>query len=111
MILTIRHPDWKQQKFKRLFVSTEPHTTGKSRPCASCHQSTVALGLGEGKLVKKDRQWLFIPAQEVREDGLPADAWTVLDGLQPDRTTQTGSRPLTAEEMTKVLDAIKSTSR
>jgi hypothetical protein len=31
MIMTIKHPDWEGQKFKRLFASTEPHTTGKSR--------------------------------------------------------------------------------
>ncbi len=106
MILTIDHPDWKQAKFQRLFASTSPHTTGRSRSCASCHHSSTALGLGQGELQRHQGAWAFKARFETLVDGLPADAWTTLGGKEPGRSTRTGDRSFTQTEIVHILDAV-----
>jgi predicted CXXCH cytochrome family protein len=103
MILSVTHPDWPKARLRRLFSPIAPHTTGKARSCRSCHQSPEALGLGQGRLAR-DGGWRFEPAAPVLADGLPADAWTGLDGRHGD-VTRTGARPLTRAEMLRILNA------
>jgi len=105
MIMTIKHPDWEAQKFKRLFAATEPHTTGKSRSCSSCHQSSTALGLGEGELVKTEQQWKFLPTHKRLNDGLPADAWTFFDEAASAQSNRMTHRPFNRDEILRILDA------
>ena len=104
MIMTIKHPDWEGQKFKRLFASAEPHTTGKSRSCFSCHQSSTALGLGEGELLKTEQQWKFLPKHKILNDGLPADAWASFDEAVSARSKYTRHRPFNRDEILRILD-------
>ena len=59
MIMSASHPDWPEDLFLRRFATSAPHTTGKSRTCESCHLSSIALGLGKGKLTKGDDGWHF----------------------------------------------------
>ena len=103
MILSVSHPDWPQARFTRLFAPIAPHTTGKARSCRS-YQSSEALGLGQGRLAH-DTGWAFQPEQPLLADGLPADAWTLLDGRHGG-VTRTGARPFTREEMLKILNAL-----
>jgi hypothetical protein len=105
MISTIEHPAWKGSRFQRLFAFLDPHTSGRSRSCDSCHASSVALGLGDGVLTRGENGWLFQPARPIMADGLPADAWTSLDGAVSGGATRIGSHPLNPGEMRRILDA------
>jgi hypothetical protein len=108
MISTIEHPAWKGSRFRRLFAFLDPHTSGRSRSCDSCHASSEALGLGEGVLTRGKHGWSFHPAQPVLADGLPADAWTSLDGAASGGATRMGNRPLDPGEIRRMLDAERS---
>ena len=104
MIMQVEHPAWDKPLFRRLFGLSEPHTTGRSRSCESCHRSSEALALGEGVLSRQEGEWHFQPAKGRLQDGLPADAWTSLDGLMKGQATDGVSRPFSAEEMRRILD-------
>jgi len=106
MIMTVSHPDLDEEKFVRMFVPLSPHTTGKSRSCESCHRSSAALGLGQGKLTENAGETVFDPANDLLQDGLPADAWTNFDNSLGGRTPSPDQRPLSREEMEAVLDAL-----
>jgi hypothetical protein len=105
MIMTLSHPDWDVEKFVRLFAPISPHTTGPSRSCESCHRSSVALGLGQGVIDYRDNEIHFAPAHAPLRDGLPADAWTNVDGTLGGRAPLRGQRPLNRQEMEAVLKA------
>jgi hypothetical protein len=104
MIMQVEHPSWDKPLFRRLFGLSEPHTTGPARSCESCHRSSKALALGEGVLRKQAGEWRFEPAKGLLQDGLPADAWTSLDGSLKGKATDGLSRPFSAEEMQRILD-------
>ena len=105
MIMTLTHPDWRKPLFRRNFRSLAPHTTGPARSCVSCHRTSTALGLGEGRLqVLSNGQTRFDASHPVLDDGLPADAWT---SLNPP-TKYDGSvvaRPLSRQEIERILSA------
>jgi hypothetical protein len=105
MIFTIDHPQWEQPKFRRLYASISPHTVGESRSCRSCHRAPLALGLGEGQLVKLHGKWSLKPQRDALLDGLPADAWTGLDSSRPGVGTRDGERSFDRGELERVLDA------
>jgi len=105
MIMQVEHPAWDKPLFTRLFGLSEPHTTGRSRSCESCHRSPKALTLGEGELRRPEEgEWRFQPAKKLLQDGLPADAWTSLDGTLQGQATDGVSRPFSAEEMQRILN-------
>ena len=105
MIMTIEHPDWKEKKFKRLFAATEPHTTGRSRSCKSCHRSSAALGLGQGALKQLGGEWHYSATQDSLADGLPADAWTSFNNGAQGQSTQPANRAFNRNEMIRILNA------
>jgi hypothetical protein len=105
MIMQIEHPAWDKPLFKRLFALSEPHTTGTARSCESCHRSAQALALGEGALRNRNGEWGFQPARKLLQDGLPADAWTSLDGSLKGAAADGASRPFSAREMLRILNA------
>ncbi|WP_347838864.1 cytochrome b N-terminal domain-containing protein [uncultured Draconibacterium sp.] len=115
MILTIDKSTYtndtdKSTIFHRLYAPVAPHTTTKEgRDCKSCHNSSLALGYGEGKLEYKitdgKGKWTFSPLyQRDENDGLPADAW--IDFLQT-RTGKVATRsnvsPLNIEQQKSML--------
>ena len=103
MILTVEHPDWQGPRFRRYFAATAPHTVGSARSCASCHRSSLALGLGRGRLIRSSDDWSFEPTASPAPDGLPADAWTSLAAGPPGVGTRSGERSFTRAEMTRIL--------
>ena len=105
MIMTLAHPDWDEEKFVRAFAPISPHTIGPSRSCESCHRSGSALGLGSGTIKLREGEILFTPDQPLLQDGLPADAWTNIDGSLGGIAARPGQRPLSQEEMKTVLAA------
>ena len=105
MILTAEHPAWASPRFIRRFAALAPHTLGRARSCASCHRSPVALGLGQGRLLHDTRGWRFEPAHPRLNDGLPADAWTRLDGVAGRPAGPQPVRPLSGAEIRRILDA------
>jgi len=105
MIMTLVHPDWNEEKFVRAFAPISPHTIGTARSCTSCHRSSVALGLGEGSIELRNGEIRFTPTQPLLQDGLPADAWTNIDGSLGGLAARPGQRPLNQEEMETVLAA------
>lgn len=104
MIMTIDHPDFTAPLFRRLFGALSPHTTGSARACESCHHSSVALGLGEGRLENDAGQWSFRSTQQALQDGLPADAWTTFEAEHPGRGTYPNDRSFNAEETGRILN-------
>jgi hypothetical protein len=110
MILTLEHPTWDKPLFRRLFSTFDPHTTGRSRACEDCHRSSRTLGLGEGRLVRDGEAWIFHACRPRLADGLPADAWTSLDGSRTGGATRVGNRPLRSVEIHRILDALPAPS-
>ncbi len=104
MIMTVAHPAWDRDRFIRAFAPLSPHTTGKSRSCASCHRSSEALGLGTGRIEDNDDDLEFVPAGPRLHDGLPADAWTNIGTSLGGRTSSKG-RPFNKEEMQAIWNA------
>ena len=105
MIMTVTHPDLEDDHFVRMFAPLSPHTSGTSRSCESCHRSSEALGLGQGKLTQTDGEIRFEPADNLLRDGLPSDAWTNADNSLGGRAPTAGQRPLNKAEMEAILDA------
>ncbi|WP_340113417.1 hypothetical protein [Maribellus mangrovi] len=98
--------------FHRLYAPAAPHTTSaKGRSCVSCHNSSLALGYGEGELkyVIEDGKgkWKFKALyQSDPNDGLPADAW--IDFLQTREgkvSTRSNVFPFTVEQQKRILTA------
>jgi hypothetical protein len=105
MVMTVVHPSLPEELFVRVFAPLSPHTSGAARSCISCHRSGSALGLGSGTLTIGPDRVDFEPAQRLLRDGLPADAWTSLDGSLGGRSPFPQQRPLDREEMDAVLRA------
>lgn len=114
MIMTLNRADptaEKSDEFHRLFAPVSPHTTTtRTRDCHSCHNTSSALGYGQGTLAYEVRDgggmWHFTPALPLRpEDGLPRDAW--IGFLQePSATpaaTRTNARPFSLREQQTIL--------
>ncbi len=102
------------KRCRRLFAPAEPHTTRKeARSCASCHRSGLALGLGRGEVRRTAGAWQFVPEGASPDpqptptpwpDGVGWDGWTRLDGTPLAETTRTGARPLSPDELRRVLE-------
>ena len=105
MIMTIAHPEWPTDKFRRRFAPSEPHTTGKSRSCESCHSSSIALGLGRGIFKKTGNEWSFVASEKPLEDGLAADAWTSLDKASSGQPFSSDNRSFSHDEIVRILNA------
>jgi hypothetical protein len=100
---------------RRLFAPADPHTTvRKSRSCASCHQDSLALGLGRGRITFAGGSWRFAPAPRPHgssstpiippwSDGVPWDGWTSLEGSALAEATRRGARPFTPLELRRIL--------
>ncbi len=101
----------------RLFAPADPHTTQRrSRSCASCHRSSLALGLWRGSLARSRGAWRFEAAPSGPppgahsmpippwEDGVPWDGWTSLEGTPSARATRRGARPLSPSELRRILE-------
>ncbi len=93
--------------FKRLFASVSAHTTSKEgRSCKSCHNNSLAIGYGKGKLYySMNGKWSFIPEFKISaEDNLPKDAWIgFLQTRNQTSTTRNNTRPFTVDEQKKIL--------
>jgi len=115
MVLTIDMASYSKKLhdsliFQRLFAPSAPHTTSaKGRSCMSCHNSSVALGYGEGKLNYKildgKGKWIFEPLYENSiYDNLPLDAWTgFMQNRSGNVSTRTDVFPFSVEEQKKIL--------
>jgi hypothetical protein len=55
-------------------------------------------------LSKRNGQWHFQAAMPLLQDGLPADAWTSLDGALQGQASDGVSRPFSVEEMQRILN-------
>ncbi len=122
MIMTVDHPELTSTLFSRRFAAVSPHTTGPSRSCRSCHDSSQTLGLGRGVLIKHSGKngepiWSFTAHADMQADGLPTDAWTSLEegGLKQKDDPPVGMwssvRPLNESEMYRILNAPITTMR
>ena len=98
--------------FHRLYAPAAPHTTSaKGRSCVSCHNSSLALGYGEGELKYVHEngkgKWKFKALyQSDPNDGLPADAW--IDFLQTREgkvSTRSNIFPFSIDQQKRILTA------
>jgi len=112
MILTINKDRTQTEKksFKRLYAPGFSHTIRReSRSCESCHNNSLALGYGRGRLEYKisgnTGRWLFTPKYSlIKNDGLPEDAWIgFLKERSYNSTTRDNTRPFSLEEQKKIL--------
>ncbi len=114
MIMTLDKSKYGNSKsellFKRLFAPSVAHTIQKvSRSCESCHNNSLAVGYGRGKLVYKIKnkigKWKFTPKFAlVKYDNLPEDAWIgFLQTRTKDMATRENVRPFSVEEQKKIL--------
>ena len=114
MILTIdksnyyKRSDSEQFIFRRLFAPTEAHTIQSAgRSCLSCHNNSLAIGYGEGKLVfnSSTNKWEFQPKyQSNKYDGLPEDAWIgFLTNNKGVLSTRENFRPFNLKEQKNIL--------
>lgn len=114
MILTIDQSGYKKggnsSVFHRLYAPVEPHTTQKAgRSCVSCHNSSLALGYGYGKLeylkAAGKGRWKFTPRFAANpNDGLPEDAWIGFMALRTkDVSTRANVKPFNIEEQRRIL--------
>ncbi len=108
MVMTLDRPGV-PTTFQRRYARSEPHTTTRrSRPCASCHNDSQALGYGRGQLrfaaTGRDGRWTFIPALPPGPDGLPADAWIPFLGTRTEPvSTRLDVRPFSVDEQRRIL--------
>ena len=115
MVLTIDKASYTKSKhdsliFLRLFAPSAPHTSSaKGRDCKSCHNNSVALGYGEGKLsfdIENGKgKWNFIALYTEEEyDHLPLDAWTgFLQNRSGIVSTRTDVFPFDIGEQKRIL--------
>jgi hypothetical protein len=114
MIMTLDKSNYdnesKEVSFKRLFAPSVAHTIQKeSRSCESCHNNSLAIGYGRGKLEyiihNKIGRWIFEPRFKLSEfDNLPEDAWIgFLETRTKDMATRENIRPFTIDEQKKIL--------
>lgn len=110
MIMNLDHnfPGFeKETTFHRLYAPVSAHTTiRKGRNCKSCHNSSLAIGYGRGKLeFSSNGHWSFYAEyQDNPNDKLPEDAWI---GFLKERSdlasTRLNMRPFTVSEQKKIL--------
>ncbi|MEE9429633.1 MAG: multiheme c-type cytochrome [Melioribacteraceae bacterium] len=114
MIMTLDKSKYEKNNskkiFKRLFAPSIPHTIQKeSRSCESCHNSSLAIGYGRGKLtyetIYSKGVWKFNPTYEKLEyDNLPQDAWIdFLTDPKKNIGTRENVRPFNLEEQKRIL--------
>lgn len=108
MIMTLRKNSSKKTLFKRLFAPAFSHTIQReSRDCKSCHNSSLALGYGRGKLLydESKAKWSFIPSfVNSRYDNLPLDAWIpFLKESSSNNSTRPYTRPFSVDEQKRIL--------
>lgn len=112
MILTIdkKLPSNNKQIFKRLYAPGFSHTIRKEvRSCKSCHNNSLALGYGRGKLEygisNNVGKWRFIPKYPLSKiDGLPSDAWIgFLRERGYESTTRDNTRSFSVDEQKRIL--------
>jgi hypothetical protein len=111
MVMTVDHPELGGPRLVRRFAAMAPHTSGPARRCPDCHRSPVALGLGQGKLTLAPGRIDHVPAHPSLADGLPADAWTRLEGPTPASSLGEDMRPFTGEEIRRLIEALPLSAR
>lgn len=115
MVMTIDRKSFGEgsaTSFHRLYAPASGHTTVREgRSCKSCHNSSLAIGYGDGALNYKisgtTGKWIFEPRFTLsKQDALPEDAWTgFLMESQSPNSTRTGLRPFTVKEQKRILEA------
>lgn len=114
MIMTLDKSKFNKENkgiiFKRFFAPSVAHTIRKeSRSCESCHNNSLALGYGRGKLEfiihKNIGKWIFKPNFKLVEfDNLPEDAWIgFLRSGDKNFSTRKNIRPFSIDEQKKIL--------
>lgn len=89
-------------------AAINPHTVQKKgRDCLECHASPKTVGLGEGRLYRKDGEMVF----EAKYAGLkteagntvPLDSYVNLAGQAQQLSARRGLRPFNAKELRAIL--------
>jgi hypothetical protein len=90
-------------------AAINPHTTqAKGRDCVDCHQSTKAVGLGEGTVsVDEEGVWSFVGLGQGVDtlDGqtVPFDAYVNIEGEALQHSARADLRPFNKEELQRIL--------
>jgi nitrate/TMAO reductase-like tetraheme cytochrome c subunit len=88
-----------------------PHTIGKSKECKDCHNSSSAIGLGQG-IFKNSKDGLkFIPYFDSKKSGFDfdfnIDALVDINGTQKQSFSRDRARAFNKQEIAKITDAYK----
>ncbi len=95
--------------FNRLTMAAiNPHTTQeKGRSCVDCHASTKTVGLGEGRLERKEGKLVFYPQAGGVETSngttVSLDGYVTIDGKPLQHSSRPDLRPFNGEELNKIL--------
>ncbi len=92
-------------EFHRYFAPTSAHTIAKKgKSCMDCHNNSVVLGYGRGKMMYKDKKWYFKPKYNLATDGIPLDAWiNFLTNDTINKATRINARPFNLAEQKRIL--------
>ena len=98
-----------EQSFSVFTMSSfDPHTTVlTSRSCRDCHSDPKSLGIGDGRLFRREKRWHFRPTYDVDSSGLDIpfamDAFVNLEGNALHATSRKAARPFNKKELDKIL--------
>ncbi|MFO7761950.1 MAG: hypothetical protein R6V20_10120 [Desulfobia sp.] len=100
-----------EDAFNRLTMAAlNPHTIRtKGRDCAGCHLSPKTLGLGEGRLWKKNGEWFFESSHQGLKthagDTPPLDGFVTITGEVLQHSSREDLRPFNRKELAGLLRA------
>ncbi len=88
-----------------------PHSIGKSKKCKDCHNSSSALGLGQGIFSNSKEKLNFIPYFNSKKSGFDftfnIDALTDINGTQKQSFSRDGARAFNKKEIEKITKAYR----
>lgn len=109
-VVSLRDKEGKEERaFSSLTMAAiDPHTTqSKGRPCADCHASTKALGLGLGTAWQEGGRWRFAATTQPLKTSAgtlpPLDAYVSIDGTPLQKSFRANLRPFNQQELGRIL--------
>lgn len=106
-LTTLKNPEELDSSMSSFALAVfDPHTTRlASRACQDCHLNPKTIGLGEGNLFKKGNRLVFKPIYDSKLSFLeiPLESFTDLEGNPIQKGSRPYVKPLTKNEIKKVL--------
>lgn len=98
-----------EKSFNRFTMAAiNPHTTqAQGRSCLDCHASTKTVGLGEGRIVSREGELVFVSQSRglvtAAGETVPFDAYVDLSGKALQKSSRAELRPFNGQELRGIL--------